>query len=205
MLIRKSNGVTEPFQVSKLQKILDAAATGLEDVDTYSVLVDVEVGIYDGVPSRELGELVLSSCLQHVQDDPGYSLLAARVLLFDLYKRALGKHSFDNIIQAHRTRFPAYIEEGAERGLISTRLTEGFDLEALAQALAPERDLEFRYNGLFALKERYLVQDLETNELFDTPQFFWMRVAMGVSINEDDPTARAIHFYNAMSRMQYIP
>lgn len=205
MLIKKSNGITEPFQVSKLQKILDAAATGLDDVDTYSVLVDVEVGIYDGVPSRELGELVLSSCLQHVQDDPGYSLLAARVLLFDLYKRALGKHSFDDIKEAHRTRFPAYIKEGAKRRLISTRLTEGFDLEALAEALAPERDLEFRFNGLFALKERYLVQDLETNELFDTPQFFWMRVAMGVSINEDDPTARAIDFYNAMSTMKYIP
>ena len=205
MQIRKSNGLTEPFLVSKLQKILDAAATGLEDVDTYSVLVDVEVGIYDGVTSRELGELVLSSCLQHVQDDPGYSLLAARVLLFDLYKRALGKHSFDDIKAAHAARFPSYIAEGAARGLISKRLTEGFDLQRLVEALEPNRDLEFRFNGLLALKERYLVQDLETGELFDTPQFFWMRVAMGVSFNEDDPTARAIDFYNAMSTMQYIP
>ncbi|HVL52301.1 MAG TPA: ribonucleoside-diphosphate reductase subunit alpha [Actinomycetota bacterium] len=205
MLIKKSHGVTEPFQVAKLQKILDAAATGLEDVDTYSVLVDVEVGIYDGVTSKELGELVLSSCLQHVQDDPGYSLLAARVLLFDLYKRALGKHSFDDIKAAHVARFADYIKEGAERGLISQRLTEGFDYQRLAEALEPSRDLEFRFNGLFALKERYLVQDLETSELFDTPQFFWMRVAMGVSINEDDPTARAIDFYHAMSQMHYIP
>ncbi|MGQ0678907.1 MAG: ribonucleoside-diphosphate reductase subunit alpha [Actinomycetota bacterium] len=205
MLIKKSNGVTEPFQVSKLQKILDAAAAGLEDIDTYSVMVDVEVGIYDGVPSKELGELVLSSCLQHVQDDPGYSLLAARVLLFDLYKRALGKNSFDDLKVAHRNRFPAYVKQGAERGLIASGLAERFDLEKLAEALEPSRDLEFRFNGLFALKERYLVQDLETGELFDTPQFFWMRVAMGVSVNEDNPTARAIDFYQAMSTMKYIP
>lgn len=205
MLIKKSNGVTEPFQVSKLQKILDAAATGLDDVDTYSVLVDVEVGIYDGVTSRELGELVLSSCLQHVQDDPGYSLLAARVLLFDLYKRALGKDSFDDIKAAHAARFPEYVKEAAERKLLSDKLLDRFDLARLADALEPSRDLEFRFNGLFALKERYLVQDLETGELFDTPQFFWMRVAMGVCLTEDDPTSRAIDFYHAMSRMQYIP
>lgn len=205
MLVKKGNGVTEPFQVSKLQKILDAAATGLEDVDTYSVLVDVEVGIYDGVTSTELGELVLSSCLQHVQDDPGYSLLAARVLLFDLYKRALGKHSFDDIKAAHVARFPDYIREGIDRQLLSANLAEKFDLQRLAEALEPSRDLQFRFNGLFALKERYLVQDLETGELFDTPQYFWMRVAMGVSVAEDDPTTRAIDFYHAMSQMQYIP
>ena len=205
MLVKKGNGVTEPFQVSKLQKILDAAATGLEDVDTYSVLVDVEVGIYDGVTSTELGELVLSSCLQHVQDDPGYSLLAARVLLFDLYKRALGKHSFDDIKAAHVARFPDYIKEGIDHQLLSANLAEKFDLQRLAEAIEPSRDLQFRFNGLFALKERYLVQDLETGELFDTPQYFWMRVAMGVSVAEDDPTSRAIDFYHAMSQMQYIP
>lgn len=205
MQIRKSNGTTEPFQVSKLQKILDAAAAGLDDIDTYSVLVDVEVGIYDGVPSRDLGDLVLSSCLQHVQDDPAYSLLAARVLLFDLYKRALGKHSFDDIAEAHRARFPSYIRQGVARGLISEHLQDRFDLQRLAAALEPSRDLEFRFNGLFALKERYLVQDLQTGELFDTPQYFWMRVAMGVSIHEEDPTEQAIRFYHAMSRMRYIP
>lgn len=205
MQIRKGNGTAEPFQVMKLQKILDAAAAGLEDVDTYSVLVDVEVGIYDGVTSKELGELVLSSCLQHVQDDPGYSLLAARVLLFDLYKRALGKHSFDDIKAAHVARFPDYIREGINRKLLSANLAESFDLQRLAEAIEPGRDLEFRFNGLFALKERYLVQDLETGDLFDTPQYFWMRVAMGVCVQEDDPTARAIDFYHAMSQMQYIP
>ncbi|MBW3590230.1 MAG: ribonucleoside-diphosphate reductase subunit alpha [Actinobacteria bacterium] len=155
--------------------------------------------------SHELGELVLSSCLQHVQDDPGYSLLAARVLLFDLYKKALGKHSFDDIKAAHAERFAGYIAEGVERKLLSERLAEEFDLQRLGEALEPSRDLQFRFNGLFALKERYLVQDLETGELFDTPQFFWMRVAMGVAFGEDDPTQRAIDFYNAMSTMQYIP
>jgi ribonucleoside-diphosphate reductase alpha chain len=205
MQIRKATGGSEPFQVAKLHKILDAAAQGLDDVDIHTVLVDVEVGIYDGVPSRELGELVLSSCLQHVQDDPGYSLLAARVLLFDLYKRGLGKESFEDLQAAHRTRFPAYIKEGIARSLLSANLADRFDLDQLAAALRPERDLQFRFNGLFALKERYLVRDLETDELFDVPQFFWMRVAMGVVIEEQDPTARAIEFYEAMSQMQYIP
>lgn len=205
MRIRKRNGTLEPFQDAKLRRIMDAAAGDLPGVDAEEVLIDVEVGLYDEMPSRELGELLLDTVLGHVQHEPAYSLVAARVLLFDLYKKVLGKASFADLTPAHRMGFADYVRAGVERGLLSEVLPTHFDLDRLAAALRPERDLSFRFNGLFALKERYLVQDLVRGEILEAPQFLWMRVAMGVALGEDDPTGRALGFYDAMSTFRYVP
>jgi ribonucleoside-diphosphate reductase alpha chain len=94
MQIKKRTGESEPFQLAKLQRVLDEAARGLPGVDVDAVAVDVEVGLYDGMASKGLADLLLDVALSHVGDDPDYSLLAARILLFDLYKRILGKSSF---------------------------------------------------------------------------------------------------------------
>jgi ribonucleoside-diphosphate reductase alpha chain len=155
--------------------------------------------------SKGLADLLLDVALSHVGDDPDYSLLAARILLFDLYKRILGKSSFVDLGSAHRSGFPDYIAAAVERDLLSPRLVKDFDLDRLADALRPERDLAFRFNGLFALQERYLVRDLFANVVLEAPQFFWMRVAMGVSLEERDPTQQALAFYDAMSTMRYLP
>jgi ribonucleoside-diphosphate reductase alpha chain len=205
MQIKKRTGESEPFQLAKLQRVLDEAARGLPGVDVDAVAVDVEVGLYDGMASKGLADLLLDVALSHVGDDPDYSLLAARILLFDLYKRILGKSSFTDLGSAHRCGFPDYIAAAVERDLLSPRLVKDFDLDRLADALRPERDLAFRFNGLFALQERYLVRDLFANEVLEAPQFFWMRVAMGVSLEERDPTQQALAFYDAMSTMRYLP
>jgi ribonucleoside-diphosphate reductase alpha chain len=205
MQIKKRTGESEPFQLAKLQRVLDEAARGLPGVDVDAVAVDVEVGLYDGMASKGLADLLLDVALSHVGDDPDYSLLAARILLFDLYKRILGKSSFVDLGSAHRCGFPDYIAAAVERDLLSPRLVKDFDLDRLADALRPERDLAFRFNGLFALQERYLVRDLFANEVLEAPQFFWMRVAMGVSLEERDPTQQALAFYDAMSTMRYLP
>ncbi len=205
MKIKKRRGTVEPFRLAKLQRVLDEAARGLPAVDVDALLIDVEVGLYDGMASRELADLLLDVALSHVADDPDYSRLAARILLFDLYKQTLGKTSFADLEAAHRFGFPDYVAAGVERGLLSPRLLKDFDLDRLACELRPERDLAFRFNGLFALKERYLVRDLMEEELLEAPQFFWMRVAMGVALGEDDPTGRALAFYEAMSTFRYLP
>ncbi|MEA2590818.1 MAG: ribonucleoside-diphosphate reductase alpha chain, partial [Actinomycetota bacterium] len=205
MQIKKRTGESEPLQLAKLQRVLDEAARGLPGVDADAVAVDVEVGLYDGMASKGLADLLLDVALSHVGDDPDYSLLAARILLFDLYKRILGKSSFTDLGSAHRCGFPDYIAAAVERDLLSPRLAKDFDLDRLADALRPERDLAFRFNGLFALQERYLVRDLFANEVLEAPQFFWMRVAMGVSLEERDPTQQALAFYDAMSTMRYLP
>jgi ribonucleoside-diphosphate reductase alpha chain len=205
MQIKKRTGESEPFQLAKLQRVLDEAARGLPGVDVDAVAVDVEVGLYDGMASKGLADLLLDVALSHVGDDPDYSLLAARILLFDLYKRILGKSSFVDLGSAHRSGFPDYIATAVERDLLSPRLVKDFDLDRLADALRPERDLAFRFNGLFALQERYLVRDLFANVVLEAPQFFWMRVAMGVSLEERDPTQQALAFYDAMSTMRYLP
>ncbi|MGH2809974.1 MAG: ribonucleoside-diphosphate reductase subunit alpha, partial [Actinomycetota bacterium] len=205
MQIQKQNGTGEPFQTAKLNRVLDEAARGLAGVDTAGLLVDVEVGLYDQMPAKQVGSLLLDAALARVSSDPAYSLLAARILLFDLYKQALGKNSFNDIPGAHRFGFPDYIAAGVERGLLAPALAKDFDLERLAVALDSRRDLKFRFNGLFALSERYLVRDLMAAELLEVPQFFWMRVAMGVAVKEDDPTSRALDFYEAMSTLRYVP
>src|SRR6267142_2339172 len=137
MQIKRRTGESEPFQLAKLQRVLDEAARGLPGVDVDAVAVDVEVGLYDGMASKGLADLLLDVALSHVGDDP----------------------------------------------------------DRLADALRPERDLAFRFNGLFALQERYLVRDLFANEVLEAPQFFWMRVAMGVSLEERDPTQQELAFY----------
>src|SRR6266550_3150614 len=205
MQITKRTGASEPFQLAKLQRVLNEAARDLSGVDVDAVAMDVEIGLYDGMTSSGLADLLLDVALSHVGDDPDYSLLAARILLFDLYKRILGKTSFSDLESAHRFGFPDYIAAGVERGLLSPRLAKEFDLDRLAGALRPERDLTFRFNGLFALQERYLVRDLIADDLLEAPQFFWMRVAMGVSLEEEDPTGRALAFYEAMSTFRYLP
>ncbi|MGH2705651.1 MAG: ribonucleoside-diphosphate reductase subunit alpha [Actinomycetota bacterium] len=205
MQITKRNGRTEPFQLAKLRRVAGEAAAGLDGTDVEAVLVDVEVGLYDGMPTRELRALLLDAALTHVADDPAHSRLAARLLLFDLYKQALGKASFRDLDAAHRTQFPRYVSRGVQLGLLSPLLLERFDLDTLAGALCPARDLAFRFNGLFALQERYLVRDLADGIALEVPQFLWMRVAMGVAIEEDDPTGRAHAFYEAMSTFRYIP
>lgn len=206
MQVIKSNSLVEPFQKTKIEKILQKASQGLS-VDLEDILVDIEVGIYDGVNTKELHELVVDTCLQRVQEDPDYSQLAARVLLFDIYKQALGKNAFDNIKECHETQFETYLTNAVEKELLNPELlnTNKFDIDVLAYYIRPERDLEFRYNGLHALQDRYLMRDLYNGYVMETPQYFWMRVAMGVSLNEDDPTARALNFYNAMSTMRYLP
>ncbi len=212
MQVTKGNNQHEPFRRQKLEKILRNATIGLTNVDSEIILTDIELQLFDKISTKDIHKGLIATSLQHVQNEPEYSDLAARLLLFDVYKQSLGKNSFDDLDKAHKEVFAKYIQEGVEKKLLSPLMLETFDLGRLAQALDFTRDRLFTFNGLFTLGDRYLIRDFKDEErLLECPQFFWMRVAMGVCLNEkgtdaslDQATDWAIKFYHKMSKLEYL-
>ena len=136
-----------------------------------------------------------------IENDPAYDTVAARLVANIIYRESLGKSTNDDCLeQLYREKFSEFIAEGIDAERISPRLGE-FDLERLAEALVPQRDELFPYLGLQTIYDRYLLHI--DGRRIEAPQFFWMRVAMGLSINEDDRNGRAIEFYNILSSFRF--
>jgi len=206
MQVTKKNNKKESFKRSKIEKILDRAAKQLPNIEIENILTEIELQIFEGISTKDIHAFLISTSLQYVQLEPEYSDLAAKLLLFDLYKQCLGKDSFTNLQKFYEQVFPEYINQAIEKKLLTKDLKEIFDLQKLARELKQENDNLLKFNGLFTLKDRYLIKDFHNEEkILEAPQFFFMRVAMGVSINEDNPTQRAIEFYRKMSKLEYLP
>ncbi|MDJ0625650.1 MAG: ribonucleoside-diphosphate reductase subunit alpha [Candidatus Caenarcaniphilales bacterium] len=205
MQVTKRNNQLEPFKRQKIEKILFNAAKSIEGISSEIILTDIELQLFDRITTKDIHKGLIATTLQHVQSEPQYSDLASKLLLFDIYKQSLGKYSFDDLGKAYRDVFPAYIRTAIEKKLLSPILLEKFDLQKLASAIDHKNDNLFKFNGLFTLSDRYLIRDFKDNErILEAPQFFWMRVAMGVSLNEENPTEWAINFYNKMSKLEYL-
>ena len=205
MEVIKRNNERERFKIQKIEKILNRACKDLPAIKTEIIQTDIELQLFDGIKTTDIHQGLISASLQHIQSEPEYSDLAARLLLFDVYKQSLGKNSFEDLNKSYREVFPQYIKNAIEKKLVSPLLAERFDLEQLANALKPERDNLFHFNSLFTLNDRYLIKDLKDKGLIlEAPQFFWMRVAMGICLNEKDPNKWAIEFYNKMSKLEYL-
>jgi ribonucleoside-diphosphate reductase alpha chain len=202
----KRNGQREPYDANKINLAIEHASVGLDDNITWvtQIASELELTLFDGITTQQLDEAVIQVALQNVKDDPAFDTVAARLLLKTIYKRVLGDYSTDEqLIQLHREHFAANIARGVDEGLLDTRLTELFDLETLAAALEPNHDQLLKYIGLVTLNNRYGIKG-RNGDALEVPQYFWMRIAMGLSLNEADPTAHAIQFYNKMSKLEYI-
>src|SRR5690606_11533650 len=142
--------------------------------------------------------------LQNVKDDPEFDTVAAGLLLKTIYKRVLGDYETDvDLHRLHVEHFEPNLRRGVEEGLLDTRLVEMFDLDRLAKALEPDRDDLLKYIGVVTLNNRYGIKG-RNGDALEVPQYFWMRIAMGLSLNEADPTTQAIRFYEKMSRLEYL-
>jgi ribonucleoside-diphosphate reductase alpha chain len=186
---------------SEAVQMVQRAAHGLPEEFARQVLQDMMPGS-GGAPAEELEEAAIQAALQNQRDDPDYGRIAAGVLLQRIYRHATGTRTPSE--HEYRAAFCRYICSGVDRGVLDPRLLH-FDLETLAAALVPERDRLLDYLGLATLADRYLVRDLDEDRLLETPQMLWMRVAMGVSLLEPDPTAAAVRFYHMMSTLRYLP
>lgn len=202
----KRNGEREPYDANKINLAIEEAAKGLDENITWvtQIASELELTLFDGITTQQLDEAVIQVALQNVKDDPQFDTVAARLLLKTIYKRVLGDYTDDEHLKAlHVEHFPRIIKQGVEELLLDARFPELFDLERLAQALEPSRDALLKYIGVVTLNNRYGIK-ARNNEPLEVPQFFWMRIAMGLSLNEADPTSHAIEFYNKMSKLEYL-
>lgn len=202
----KRNGQREPYDANKINLAIEDAARGLDDNITWvtQIASELELTLFDGITTQQLDEAVIQVALQNVKDDPQFDTVAARLLLKTIYKRVLGDYSGDEqLLALHRRHFRARIERGVEEGLLEPRFPELFDLDRLAEALDPTRDELLKYIGVVTLNNRYGIKARNGDPL-EVPQYFWMRIAMGLALNEADPTSIAIAFYEKMSKLEYL-
>lgn len=196
----KANGKTALFNPGRLRKKIEELAEGLSFVSPELLYEETTKNLYDAIKVADVSELILSSALSFIERDPEYDRFAARLFLGLLRQETLGSSEYDE--DTYKDSFPTYIRSAVKLGLLDARLLE-FDLEALAEALQPTLDGLFPYTGLKTLRERYFVKN--GRKLKELPQYFWMRVAMGLSLLEKDKEKWAIEFYKEMSAHRVIP
>ena len=202
----KRNGQREPYDANKINLAIEDASQGLDPNITWvtQIASELELTLFDGITTQQLDEAVIQVALQNVKDDPEFDTVAARLLLKTIYKRVLGDYRTDDELKAlHVEHFPRAIKQGVDELLLDARFPDLFDLERLAAALEPSRDGLLKYIGVVTLNNRYSIK-ARNNQPLEVPQFFWMRIAMGLSLNEADPTSHAIDFYNKMSKLEYL-
>ncbi len=202
----KRDGSRAEYDGYEIAKSIEEAATGLPDQVSRATQLraELEITLFDGITSEELDEAVIGVALQNVKDDPAFDTIASRLLVKTLYKKIFGEGvTRDEVYSFHGPAFVASVLRGVELGLLDERLAESFDLERLGSALDPDRDDLLRYVGAQTMRNRYMISEADGTPL-EVPQFFWMRVAMGLSLNEVDPTASALSFYDKMSRLEYL-
>lgn len=200
------DGSVEPLDMSKLQKMVVAACTGLSDVSADYILDDVKRNLFDKVPVREVNKALVMSARTLIEKEPNYTFVAARLLLNDLQGEALDflevKGETDTSTQQfYKTYLQAYLDKGIALELLSPQL-KTFDLDQISAAIQPERDMLFSYLGLQTLYDRYFIH--WDGFRFELPQAFFMRVAMGLAINEKEKEKRAIEFYNLLSSFEFM-
>ena len=204
----KRDGTKEPFDANKINAAILKACDGLPDQvsKVVQVATELQLTLFDGITTEQLDEAVIQTTLQNVKDDPDYDKIAARLLLKTIYKSILGDYeTADELKKLHAREFPKFVKVAVKDGLLDERMSDGrFDLKKLGEALRPERDDLSKYLGVMTNKNRYALRK-QSGDPLETPQFTHMRIAMGLSYNEPDPTAAAIEFYEHMSKLEYLP
>lgn len=204
----KRDGTREPFDANKINLALVKASEGLPDQisKVVQVATEVQLTLFDGITTQQLDEAVIHTALQNVKDDPDFDVIAARLLLKNTYKNILGDYETDaDLKKLHEEKFPEFIKEGIAEGLLDKRMnTKVFNMKKLAKALDPSRDRLSKYLGVVTNNNRYALRK-QSGAPTEVPQFTHMRIAMGLSFNEEDPTAAALDFYDHMSRLEYVP
>ncbi len=204
----KRDGSREKFNANKINLALVKASEGLPDQisKVVQVATELQLTLFDGITSEQLDEAVMHTALQNVKDDPDFDKIAARLLLKNIYKNILGNYeNEDELKKLHEQKFASFIKQGVAEGLLDARMNDKvFDLKKLAKALDPARDHLSKYLGVVTNKNRYALRK-QSGAPIEVPQFTHMRIAMGLSFNEENPTEAAIDFYKHMSNLDYVP
>jgi ribonucleoside-diphosphate reductase alpha chain len=197
------NGNRIPLDLPRLTALIESSCAGLGDVVNPAPILKATLReLYDGVTLEEVRKSAIMSARMLIEKEPAYGYVTARLLLNNIRAEVLGEEVLQEEMQTHYAGyFPAFIKKGIEAGLLDERLAQ-FDLARLAEALQADRDLQFDYLGLQTLYDRYFLHIREKR--IELPQAFFMRVAMGLALNEIDRESRAIEFYNVLSRFDFM-
>src|SRR5258708_31888142 len=194
MRVTKRSGLREPVDLNKIVRAVARCCEDIPDVDPMRIALKTIAGLYDGATTRELDELSIRTASSFMVDDPAYSKLAARLLaaFIDKEVEAQGIYSFSQSIRA-----------GFNAGIINERLLQFVESHArkLNDAIDTERTLSLEYFGLRTLYDRYLLKHPTLRQVVETPQYFWMRVAVALSSSAHD----AIELYQLFSSLDYLP
>ena len=212
LYIIKRSGKKQKFDIEKVKKSLDftlSTFTAEEKnlFETETVLNQVKLDIFENMSTKDIQKVLIMNIRSMIELDPVYSKVAARLLLAKLYRQVFGSNlDFANIKSEMKKFYPKYIRKMVEIKKFDPRMLD-FDLEKLAEYLVLERDHNFEYMGLEILSSRYLIEDSETALPLETPQMFWMRIAMGTAVieNTDKKEEIAKNFYDILSEFYYTP
>ena len=203
----QADGSRAPLDLNRIRTVVSEACAGLKDVSDKAILDEAMRNLYDGVSLDDVNTSLVITARTLVEKEPNYTYATARLLCDKLRAEALSflnvatsatQHDMEHLYAA---ALPAYISKGIELELLDPILAS-FDLDALGKALIAERDLQFTYLGLQTLYDRYFIHS--NNVRFELPQIFYMRVAMGLAVEEDNKNERAIEFYRLLSSFDYM-
>ncbi|CDK30594.1 ribonucleoside-diphosphate reductase subunit alpha [Candidatus Babela massiliensis] len=200
----KRNGQHVPLDYKKLNATFERVIKGYEkEISVDNLIKEVLKNIYDGISTQELEKALILSTIVFIEQDPAYDIVASRLLHQRLFKET---RSFsvadDDKLRHYRESFINSITTGVKNGLFDKRMLQ-YDLEYLSNHLSIDRDKLFGYMGLNTLYERYLFKI--NNRRLEMPQSFWMRIAMGLALEESDKNSKALEFYNLLSTLRYTP
>ena len=191
-----------------VQEVIESAVTkaclGLDNVDEKLLAAEIKSATYEGISEKDLAESMLMTARTMVEKEPNYSFVTARLLLNNLEKEVctfLGVGEKKDRNKMYKEALTKTIEKGIELDFLNEDL-KSFDLDKLGQAILEERDFQFTYLGLQTLYDRYFITSDETR--YELPQVFFMRVAMGLALNEENKDERALEFYKLLSSFDYM-
>lgn len=206
--ITKTDGTRELHNADRVNRSIERACAGLVDpiAMVTQIATETYLTLYNGITTDELDHATINAAVQNIKEDIQYDKVATRLLLKTVYRRVVGEYDKENpadLQKKHRDAFIHYIKSGIEQNRLHKDMGSKFNLEELADYISLDRDELFVYAGLDGLINRYFLKDDKQHPL-ETPQYFFMRVAMGLCYNEKNPNEYAKKFYDKMSRHQYI-
>ncbi len=206
ILVTKRDGSQASFDASHINASIEEACNSTTDAISKVMQIGSETSLmlYNGITTEEIESATINAALQNIQDDPEYDMVATRLLAKTIYKRIVGNFSTtEELLKKHAESFIIYINKYVKDGILDQRLETLFDLKKLSQTLDVTRDELFNYAGLSTLLNRYALKNIDQKPI-ESPQYFFMRIAMGLSYHEENPTEMAISLYEKMSQLQYL-
>jgi len=201
--IKKRNGRLVDFEVDKINASAQRACEEIGDVSASEIVLDAQLQLYDKIPTYEIDKALILSARQNIEKEPNYSYAAARLLLNSLYKEVFKEGVDSDVFKLqYRKSFIQNTKKLVKEDRLDKRLLD-FNLELLSESIKICRDKSFKYLGIQILHDRYFIR--QDDKIMEAPQSFWMRVAMGLAINEEDKDKKAIEFYDLISQFRYTP